>query len=236
MPDNHTMSVVLGHHFGLIQFTYHILNWKTVLICIPNLVTDLLSCVVCCNWQAIGSILWDEFLWIMNAVLPCHVRKHLHWICRWILKLKRPVMTTTNSSVLKGIVHHLVILQSINAKLSNLWFMTSVPCVHRCCCLCWCVVIRQNSKLFKTICPAAAGNGSSGETTVHINTFSHDCTPVTVITDRLCVYFKKPKCLFFARYQKHSINKSHMLSSAMVIRLHGGKPRKVMWRLSLFSG
>lgn len=138
----------------------------------------------------------------MNTVLPCLVRKHLLWICRWILKLKRPVMTTTNSSVLKGIVHHLVILQLLNAKHLDLWFMTSVQCVHRCCCLCWCVVIRQNSKLFKTICSAAAANGSSGETTVHINIFSQDCTPITVITGCMCVYFTKLKMPFLFQVSK----------------------------------
>lgn len=61
------------------------------------------------------------------------------------------------------------------------------------------MVIRQNSKLFKAIRSAAAGNGSSGKTTEHINRLALYCVP---FTDSRSVYIEKPKYIFLLQVSK----------------------------------
>lgn len=81
------------------------------------------------------------------------------------------VMTSSNkSSVLKGILKVFVFATYTNPWLTCYWVYCFAQCVYRCCCLCWCVVIRKKSKLFKHLHSAAGRNGSWGKTA-----FSHDC-------------------------------------------------------------
>lgn len=116
------------------------------------------------------SLLFNKLLSILKADHPCQ-NIALLVLFRWIVELQRPVMTTsTNSSVLKGMG-----ALSYFSKFKLNLFLKTFLCVHRCCCLCWCVVIRQNSQLFKTICSAVAGNGSSGKTPGHI------CTSLLIV-------------------------------------------------------
>lgn len=133
----------------------------------------------------------------------------MYWLVlyRWVVVGQRQAMTTRNNcSVLKGNVHLLCFITVYLSLNVIFWGFTPVQCVCRCCGLCWCVVLRQNGKLFKPIYSAAARNGSSGET-MHR---SYHCITFIVTKEHLWQKKKKICCFFLTRYQKHSLNKSHM--------------------------
>lgn len=73
-------------------------------------------------------------------------------------------------------------------------------CVRRCCCLRWCVVGRENSKLLRRIYSAAGGNGSTGE---------HMFFCVNLHSWYWRAFYKH-SFSFSARYQKDSRSKWRM--------------------------
>lgn len=77
-------------------------------------------------------------------------------------------------------------------------------CAPRCRRLCWCVVFRENGKLLTNIYSAAGGNGSSGKSNKHMTTY-------WIYSDNIHMYFANREWLLSStRYQKNSVNKSHM--------------------------
>lgn len=150
---------------------------------------------------------------------------------RWILELKRPAMTTRNNcSILKGIVHYLSFTAIIWVQtIYSLWFMNvkmclqmSLPmlmCGHQTkwqtiqnhlfsSCRKW--ELRWDHRPNKRICTILYTiTGFTVEMYVTKECLWPKCEKSTPHFS-VHVYFANPKCIFLTRYQKHSLNKSHM--------------------------